>query len=55
MIDKRDIVEILKRMKEECLSNEGCSECEAAAVCYTLNDRIPAKWTNEEIMEVAHD
>lgn len=52
MIEGRDIVEILKRMKEECLSCEGCAECRVAMVCDMPSYRIPSEWTDEEILEV---
>lgn len=55
MIDRRDIVSVLRLMKEECVSCEGCAECRVAMTCDMPSNRIPSEWTDEEIEEIVDD
>lgn len=54
MIDKADIVRILKNMRDECMKSE-CYECEVSGACNFRDNRIPAEWTDEELLEVMND
>lgn len=54
MINRKGVIEILKRMKDDCkYANKRCWRCSSSGICPRDGYLpLPCEWTNKEIKEL---